>query len=243
LDGAVTARTVGRQGGRKARLARMHAPAIVATPTCDPQVVPLDPRPDRTLVIACGALARELVAVVEASRFVHMDVTAIPAKLHNRPEKIPYAVRCKIRAARRRHGYGRILVLYGDCGTGGELDRVLAEEGVARIEGAHCYAFYLGLDAFDALHDEEPGTFYLTDYLARHFDTLMWKGLGLDRHPQLVADYFGNYRRLVFLRQIPDEGLEARARAAAARLGLAFEARDTGLGGISRFLDAAAQRP
>jgi hypothetical protein len=146
-------------------------------------------------------------------------------------------VRGRIRDARGR--FERVLCLYGDCGTGGLLDRVLAEEGVQRIEGAHCYEFYAGAGAFAALHDAEPGTFYLTDYLVRHFDTLVVKGLGLDRHPELLGDYFGNYTRVVHLAQVEDPALSAAAAAAAQRLGLAFESRPTGLGGIARFVAEA----
>jgi hypothetical protein len=192
----------------------------------------------RTLVIACGALARELVAVIEANGLDHLSVTCLPAILHNRPEKIPEAVRRKIRANRAK--YDAILCLYGDCGTGGMLDAVLAEEGVERIEGAHCYAFFSGLDAFEAMHDAEPGTFYLTDYLVRHFDRLMIKGLGLDRYPQLLPDYFGNYKRVVYLAQVEDEALTRKAQAAAQRLGLAFERRSTGMGGLAAFLDTSS---
>jgi hypothetical protein len=193
----------------------------------------------RTLLIACGALARETLAVVEASGLSHLDVTCVSALLHNHPERIPEAVRAKIREHRER--YARILVLYGDCGTGGELDRVLAEEGVERIAGPHCYAFYAGQEVFDALADAEPGTFYLTDFLVRQFDTLVIEGLGLDRHPELLPLYFGNYRRLVYLAQTEDAGLEERARAAAERLGgLDYEHRFTGLGGLAAFVRAAA---
>jgi hypothetical protein len=197
----------------------------------------LPPAP-KTLVIACGALARELIAVIEANGLDHLSVTCLPAILHNRPEKIPEAVRRKIRANRAK--YDAILCLYGDCGTGGMLDAVLAEEGVERIEGAHCYAFFAGLDAFEAMHDAEPGTFYLTDYLVRHFDRLMIKGLGLDRYPQLLPDYFGNYKRVVYLAQVEDEALTRKARAAAQRLGLAFERRSTGMGGLAAFLDVSS---
>jgi hypothetical protein len=192
----------------------------------------------RTLLIACGALARETLAVVEASGLSHLDVTCVSALLHNHPERIPEAVRAKIREHRER--YARILVLYGDCGTGGELDRVLAEEGVERIAGPHCYAFYAGQEVFDALADAEPGTFYLTDFLVRQFDTLVIEGLGLDRHPELLPLYFGNYRRLVYLAQTEDAGLQEQARAAAERLGLAYEHRFTGLGGLAAFVRAAA---
>ena len=190
--------------------------------------------PPRTLVIACGALAREMLALVELNRWTHVTLTCLPAKLHNTPQLIPAAVERKIRAARGR--YDRILCLYGDCGTGGLLDGVLAREGVARIEGAHCYEFYAGGAAFAALHDAEPGTFYLTDYLARHFERLVIKGLGLDRHPELLPDYFGNYRRVVYLAQTEDPDLHRCAARAAERLGLAFEVRFTGMDGIGRFV-------
>ena len=194
--------------------------------------------PPRTLLIACGALAREALAVLEANRLEHVELTCVSALLHNRPQKIPAAVREKIRDA--KESYQRILVLYGDCGTGGELDRVLAEEGVERIEGPHCYAFYAGLDAFDALAEAEPGTFYLTDFLARQFETLVIEGLGLDRHPELLPDYFGNYTRLLYLAQTDDPDLTAKAEAAAARLGLRYERRRTGLGGLADFVRKAA---
>jgi hypothetical protein len=187
----------------------------------------------KILVIACGALAREALAL----KLEHIDVACLPAQLHNHPTRIPEAVRAKIRV--HRAAYDEILCLYGDCGTGGDLDRVLAEEGVERIEGAHCYAFYAGEEAFSRLMEEEPGTFFLTDFLARHFDALVMRGLGLDRHPELRDDYFGNYRRLVHLAQFDDPETEAKARAAAERLGLAYERRFTGLHGIRAFLDRA----
>jgi len=193
----------------------------------------------RTLVIACGALARELLDVVRLNRLSQIAVTCLPAILHNRPERITEAVRGKIRV--NRHRYDRILCLYGDCGTGGQLDAMLAEEGVERIEGAHCYAFYTGLADFDGIMDEEAATFFLTDYLVRFFDRIIIEGLGLDRFPQLMGDYFGNYRRIIWLAQTPTPELEARAHAAAARLGLPLEIRTTGLSGIETFLARKAQ--
>jgi hypothetical protein len=188
----------------------------------------------RTLVIACGALARELLAVKALNQLDHLDITCLPAILHNRPEEIAPAVRRKIRAARSR--YDDILCLYGDCGTGGALDAVLAQEGVSRIEGAHCYAFYTGLESFDALMEEEIGSFFLTDYLARHFDRLVWKGLGLDRFPELRDTYFRNYKRVVHLVQISDPSITARAVAAAKRLALPLETRFTGFGLMQPFV-------
>jgi hypothetical protein len=192
-----------------------------------------NPGARRVLVIACGALAREVLAL----HLDGVDVTCLPASLHNRPERIPEAMRTKIRA--HRAAYDEILCLYGDCGTGGALDRVLAEEGVARIAGAHCYAFFAGERAFAAMAEEEPGTFYLTDFLARHFEALVIRGLGLDRFPHLRDAYFGAYRRVVHLAQFDDPETTARARAAADRLGLAYERRFTGLDGLAAFLDAS----
>ncbi len=193
--------------------------------------------PPKTLLIACGALAREIMALVEANGWRHLVLECLPAGLHNRPEKIPDAVRAKIAESRGR--YERILVAYADCGTGGLLDRVLEEEGVERIGGPHCYSFYAGAGVFDAMHDSEPGSFYLTDYLARHFDTLIIKGLGLDRHPHLLAEYFGNYRRLVYLAQTEDAGLRETAKVAAAKLGLEYEYRFTGYGELAGFMAGA----
>ena len=193
------------------------------------------------LIIACGALARELTWVIRANRLAGMSVTCLPAHLHNRPELITGAVREKIRANRAR--YDELFCLYGDCGTGGELDRMLAEEGVNRIPGAHCYEFFAGAPVFEALSEEEPGTFYLTDYLARHFDRLVIRGLGLDRFPELMPTYFGNYTRVIYLAQTFDEPLRLRAEAAARRLGLAFEMRYTGLAGLEAALPVQAARP
>jgi Protein of unknown function (DUF1638) len=193
--------------------------------------------PPRTLLIACGALAREVLALIRLNGWTHMEVACLPAKLHNTPARIPEAVRSKIRGARRK--YERVLVLYGDCGTGGLLDAVLAEEGVERIPGPHCYAFYSGVDAFLAHAEAEPACFYLTDYLARHFERLVIAGLGLDRHPELLPVYFGNYEKLVYLAQVPDARLESKAKAAALRLGLAYEHRPTSYGGLQDFLRKA----
>jgi Protein of unknown function (DUF1638) len=193
--------------------------------------------PPRMLLIACGALAREVLALIRLNGWSHMELACLPAHLHNRPQRIPQAVRAKIRKARLQ--YARILVLYGDCGTGGALDEVLAEEGVERIPGPHCYAFYSGLDAFLAQAEAEPACFYLTDYLVRHFERLIIQGLGLHRHPDLLPLYFGNYEKLVYLAQIADPHLEQQAKAAALRLGLAYEHRPTGYGGLHQFLQRA----
>lgn len=190
------------------------------------------------LLIACGALAREIVELIEANRWTGFDVACLPAKWHNTPQMIPEGVREKIRAAKGR--YRNIFVLYGDCGTGGLLDRVLAEEGVERIEGPHCYAFYSGNAAFAARADGEITAFYLTDYLARHFDKLVWRGLGIAEHPELLPLYFGNYTKVIYLAQTRDPALRRKARAAAAKLGLAYEYRQTGYGELEAEMRARA---
>jgi hypothetical protein len=193
----------------------------------------------RVLVIGCGALANELVAITRQPGFEHVDLTCLPASLHNRPGGIPAAVRGKIRAGRSR--YATIFIAYADCGTGGLLDKVLAEEGVERLAGAHCYELYAGRAAFAQITGDDPATFFLTDFLARNFERLVIRGLGLDRHPELLPIYFGNYRRLVYLAQSDDSGLEKIARAAAERLGLRYELRRTGLGELAETLTALAR--
>ena len=192
----------------------------------------------RVLVVGCGALGRELVALTRSLPGV--DLTCLPAELHNRPERIPDAVAARLRA--RGGKYDRVFVAYADCGTGGLLDRMLERdfEGVERIPGAHCYEFYAGAAAFEALQEEEVGTFYLTDFLARSFERIVWRGLGLDDHPELLEMYFGNYRRLVYLAQTEDLELVELARAAADRLGLDFESRQTGLGDLAAAIRGAA---
>jgi hypothetical protein len=181
----------------------------------------------KTLVIACAALTRELRLVL--APFGHaIDVEYLPSPLHNRPERIPAAVEAVLDEKANR--YDHVVVAYGDCGTGGLLDALLDRRGISRLPGAHCYEFFAGPHAFEAFHEEEFGTFYLTDYLAKHFDALVFAGLGLDRHPELRDLYFGNYVRVVLLAQSEDPALIALGRVAADRLGLAFEYRLTGLG-------------
>ena len=194
--------------------------------------------PPETLLITCGALAREVVELIRLNGWTHMTVTCLPATWHNTPDKIPEAVRQKVRAASR--DYDRILVLYGDCGSGGLLDSVLEQEGVERIDGPHCYAFYTGVQDFAELADADPTCFYLTDYLVRHFDRLIIEGLGIDRHPELLESYFGNYTTVVYLAQSEDETLQRQAETAAAKLGLAYRYRFTGYGDLGRFLQAAS---
>jgi hypothetical protein len=189
------------------------------------------------LVIACGALAREIVALRTLNNWPHMVVQCLPAELHNRPEKIPAAVRAKIQAARDR--FTSIFVAYADCGTGGLLDAVLAEEGVERIPGAHCYEFFAGSTQFAELAEAELGTFYLTDFLLKHFERLIIHGLGIDKHPELLPMYFGHYKKLTYLAQVPSEEKMAAGRAAAQRLNLSFETHVTGYGELATSLARA----
>jgi hypothetical protein len=192
------------------------------------------------LVLACGALARELEALRRSGPLAHVTLRCLDAALHNRPERIAPAVDAAL--AQHRAEFAHIFVAYADCGTGGELDRVLERHGVQRLPGAHCYELYAGAEVFAALHEAELGTFYLTDFMVRHFDRLVRVGLGLDRHPQLREQYFGNYRRVVYLAQVDDEALDARAREQAAWLGLDYERRLTGMGPFLQAIPAEVLR-
>jgi hypothetical protein len=183
------------------------------------------------LLIACGALAREIVDLIERNRWTAFDLQCLPAKWHNTPDKIVPAIAAKLKEAKGR--YKKIFVLYGDCGTGGMLDKLLMEEGIERIDGPHCYAFFSGNADFANREDEDFRAFYLTDYLARHFERLIWQGLGMDHHPDLLPMYFGNYKKIVYLAQTRDEELAKRAMAAAKKLGLAYEYRFTGYGELA----------
>ena len=196
----------------------------------------MDTPPRGTLIIACGALSHEIAALRRANGWSAIDVCCLPPELHNRPDRIPPAVQEKIRA--HRGEYRSIFVAYADCGTGGRLDAVLREEGVERLPGAHCYEFFAGARAFAELAEAEPGTFYLTDFLTRHFERLVVRGLGIDRHPELAQEYFRNYRKLVYLAQIRSAALLEQARRIASDLGLAFEHRHTGYGELGAHLAA-----
>jgi hypothetical protein len=186
------------------------------------------------LLIACGALAKEIVEIKRLNNWDHIKIQCLPAELHNRPEKIPAAVKTEIEKYQSQ--FDSIFVAYADCGTGGMLDKVLADYDIERLPGAHCYEFFSGSNAFGKLADEEPGTFYLTDFLTRHFDRLVKVGLGLDRHPELMPAYFGNYRRLVFLAQSESPKLAAMAKAHADYLGLEFIHQHTGLDFVEKEL-------
>jgi len=184
----------------------------------------------RQLILACGALAREILDILSVNGLSHVTLRCLPAGLHNTPDKIPEAVRAVIEEARTQ--FDDILVGYADCGTGGQLDRMLAGEGIARLEGPHCYAFYSGVSDFLGRGEADMRSFFLTDFLVRQFDTLVIDGLGLARHPELRDSYFGQYEKLVYLSQTPDASLMEEAMRAADRLALAFEHRPVGLGDL-----------
>lgn len=188
----------------------------------------------RVLIIACGALAREILALKAVNGWEHLDLTCLPAILHNRPERIPAAVEAAV--LRHRDAYETIFVAYADCGTGGRLAETCARLGVAMLPGPHCYAFYDGVETFVARG--EVTSFFLTDFLVRQFDAFVWRPLGLDRHPALREAYFGNYERLVYLAQTADPELDRLAEDCARRLGLTFERRLTGYGELTSALAA-----
>lgn len=193
----------------------------------------------KTLFITCGAIAREVIAIKTLNKFSNVEVSCLPASWHNSPEKITPAIKKKIRAAKTK--FARIFVLYGDCGTGGELDKLIEQERVTRIPGPHCYEFFMGREEFEEAQADEPGCFYLTDYLARHFDRVVLKGLGLDRFPELLFEYFKNYKKLIYIAQTDDSSLELKARQAADRLGLQYERRIRGYGELGKFMASAVQ--
>ena len=183
----------------------------------------------RVLVIACGALAKEILEIVSLSKLEHITVECLPARFHNEPDLITDAVKGRIDRARER-GFDRILIGYADCGTGGHLDHLCRSEGVEMLEGPHCYQFFAGAGAFSAMHEDQLGTLYLTDFFARHFERLIWHGLGIADHPELLDMYFANYTRVMYLAQTDNPELEQMAREAANRLGLTFEKTVTGYG-------------
>lgn len=202
-----------------------------------------------TAIIACGALAREVLALKARYRW-EAEVLGVPALLHFRPDKIPDAVRERIREARET--CDRVVVVYGDCGTSGRLDALLEAEGVERLAGPHCFEMYANdkWGQFEAMMEEQPGTFFLTDYLVKSFDHLVLEGLGLDRYPELRNDYFGNYTRAVYLAQTDNPELKARAQWAADTLGLPLEVRQVGYGALEarlvnliRSLETTTDRP
>lgn len=197
--------------------------------------------PKKLRVIACGMIAREVLAVNEQLGFDHVDLKCLPAEYHHHPEKIAPAMDRAIETA-RDEGFDHIFVGYADCGTGGELDKICQKHGVERIEGPHCFSFYIGNQAFAETDADYLTTFFLTDFIVRHFEKFMKRPLGLDRHPELLEMYFGNYTRALYIAQTQDPELEEKAKEAAAFLGLEFEYRYTGFGDLTAALSDAANR-
>lgn len=197
--------------------------------------------PESILVIACGALAREISDLKRLYGWNHLQLACIDARLHNRPELIAGRLREKIR--RFKNDYDHVFVAYADCGTGGAIDAVLDEEGIDRLPGAHCYEAFAGSDRLQSMAHAEPGTFYLTDFLARNFDRFVIEPLQLDKHPQLRDAYFGNYRRVVYLSQMQDTALLQAAEDAARRLGLEFEHVHCGYGALESKLQSLISGP
>jgi hypothetical protein len=191
-------------------------------------------RSGRVLLIACGALAHEVLALKRLNGWEHLDLTCLPAKLHLYPDRITAEVERAV--AEYRSAYDSIFILYADCGTGGQLWEKCKELGVSMIEGPHCYSFFEGNDRFAKLSETEFTAFYLTDFLVRQFDAFVWRPMGLDRHPELRDMYFGNYTKLVYQAQTDDPALDAKAEEAARRLGLAYERRFTGYGDLAPIL-------
>jgi hypothetical protein len=191
----------------------------------------------RVLLIACGALAHEVLALKRLNDWQHLDLQCLPANLHLYPDRITEAVEKAVLA--HKSDYDSMFILYADCGTGGQLQAKCAELGVEMIEGPHCYSFFEGNAVF-AAHPDEFTAFYLTDFLVRQFDAFVWRPMGLDRHPQLRDMYFGNYTKLVYQAQTNDPALDAKAEDCARRLGLAYERRFTGYGDLAVVMAQAA---
>ncbi|MCB5201009.1 DUF1638 domain-containing protein [Neorhizobium sp. T786] len=187
---------------------------------------------EKVHVIACGALAREILAVCAQHGLHHVDIQCLPAIWHAYPQKIVPGLEKAVSEA-RLHGFEKIFFAYADCGTGGDIDRLCEREGIGRIEGPHCYSFFSGNAIFEEKAEDDLLSFFLTDFLARQFDAFVIEPLGLDRHPQLKDIYFGNYRKLVYLSQEEDPALQEKAKAAADYLGLTYEYRFTGYGDLA----------
>ncbi len=197
-------------------------------------------RTGQVLLIACGALAHEILALKAVNGWDHLDLQCLPAKLHLWPDRIIPAVETAVTEARGR--YDSIFVVYADCGTGGQLFQKCKELGVQMVEGPHCYSFFEGNAAFAAKSETEFTAFYLTDFLVRQFDAFVWRPMGLDKHPELRDMYFGNYTKLIYQAQVNDPALDAKAEDCAARLGLAYERRFTGYGDLAPTLQTVAER-
>lgn len=198
------------------------------------------PIEDRLLVIACGMIAREVLTVKELNGLDNLELTCLPAEFHYYPERIAPEMDKAIVEAREK-GYRHIFAGYADCGTGGMLDKVLDRHGVGRVAGPHCFAFYQTMNVFEVVGEGDMMSFYITDFLCRQFDAFFIKPLGLDRHPELIKDFFGNYKKVVYLAQTNDPELDKVAEDAAKLLGLAYERRFTGYGDLTTALTAASE--
>lgn len=194
----------------------------------------------RVLLIACGALAREILDLIDVNGWDHLDLTCLPAILHNHPDKITPAIEDAVIKARATGNYTEIFVVYADCGTGGQLQALCRRLGVDMVEGPHCYSFFEGNQAFAARTEEDFTAFYLTDFLVRQFEAFVWRPLGLDRHPELRDMYFGNYEKLIYQAQTDSPELTAKAKLCAQRLSLKFERHFTGYGDLTGALAKVA---
>ena len=193
---------------------------------------------EKILVIACGALAKEITALIRMNNWTHLQMRYLPAKLHNEPNKIPKYIRKYLENAQNK--FSRIFVGYADCGTGGQLDTLLEEFGVQRLPGAHCYEFFTSTHNFSKMLEDEPGSFFLTDFLVKSFEKLIWQGLKINSHPELLKIYFRHYKRLVYLAQTESKELQTQAQEIAKRLGLSYSYRFNGYGGLSPALSDLA---
>ena len=220
-----------RRRGRKYQLAK--AKKQILRP--DTWAASLEPS-DKILILACGALSKEISALIRLNNWTHLKTRYLPAILHNSPDKITEQLRNNLQSAQAK--FSRIFIGYADCGTGGEIDSMLDEFGVQRLPGAHCYEFYSGNQSFAEMMDEEPGSFFLTDFLVEAFEKLVWQGMKIDRYPELLDVYFKHYKKLVYLGQTENTELQTQAVKIARRLGLKYEYRFTGYGELAPALSA-----
>ena len=217
--------------GRKNRLntAKIHVPCK------DKRVTRLDTS-DKTLILACGALSKEISTLIRLNGWSHLETQYLPAKLHNDPQKITEQLRINLQCAQAK--FSKIFVGYADCGTGGEIDSMLDEFGVQRLPGAHCYDFFSGEKSFAGMMNEEPGSFFLTDFLVKAFEKLIWQGMKIDQYPELLQVYFKHYKKLVYLGQTKNSELQTQAKEIARRLGLKYDYQFTGYGKLKPALSA-----
>ena len=199
------------------------------------KVTDFELKKSRILILGCGALAREIISLKQLNSWDHIDLKCLDASLHNRPHLIAPTIRSEIKKYKKT--YEHIFIAYADCGTAGEIDEVLKNENIDRLSGAHCYETFVGNQKFEELMNEELGTFFLTDFLVMHFDRLVYRGLGLDRHKDMRDQIFGNYKRVVYLSQSNDLGLIKKAKLAAKKLNLKFFHQESGLGRLKNQLE------